>query len=298
MDKSLLRKTVNKKAKDAGAPPGESSALLAAAQLAVGAFGGAILLVYPIGFLTLWVQIMLTHDYSSPEALFATSMVPTSVVAGGALFVLITAPSAAFLMFYIALLFAWLIEKQSAALKEKKRFRLWTWLPTVVYLVITFVPLGTIFYYGILRDPPPHMGAWILLAAVFSLCIGGSFSGSLSHRANVAQGSGRHLRYIVPAIPFAAGAVVVGVCLNMLISELRLPTIELQKKHSDDSVKGTLLSHSDGSWHLINSAADTRPLLAIPDERVFKVTIAEQITAEQTTAEQTIAEQTTSEKAD
>ncbi len=288
MDKSLLRKTVNKKAKDAGAPPGESSALLAAAQLAVGAFGAAILLVYPIGFLTLWVQIIRTHDYSSPEALFATSMVPTSVVAGGALFVLLIAPFAAFLMFYIALLFAWLFEKQSVAQKEKRRFRLWFWLTMVVYLVVTLVPLGTIYYYGIWRDPPPHMGGWILLVAVFSLCIGGFVSGSLFHRATVAQGSGRHLRYIVPAIPFATGAVVAGVCLNMLISELRLPTIELQKKHSDDSVKGTLLSHSDGSWHLINSAADTRPLLAIPDERVFKVTIAEQ----------TIAEQTTSEKAD
>jgi hypothetical protein len=84
----------------------------------------------------------------------------------------------------------------------------------------------------------------------------------------------------------------------MVTSELRLPTIQLQKKHSDDSVKGTLLSHSDGFWNLINAASDTRPLIAIPNERVFRVTIAEQTTAEQTTAKQTTAEQTTSEKAD
>jgi hypothetical protein len=207
MEKSLILKTLNKKANDAGThPPGESSALVAAAQLSVGAFGAAILLVYPIGFLTLWVQIMRMYDYSAPEALYATSMVPTSVVAGGALFVLFVAPATAFLMFYIALIYAWLLEKMTAARGEKTRRRLWMLLYLVVTKVVMLVPLVTIYYYGILRSPPPNMGAWIWLASIFSVFAGGFFSGILFYQVDEAQGSG-YLRYIVPAIPFVVGAL-------------------------------------------------------------------------------------------
>jgi hypothetical protein len=67
---------------------GDPSPSFAAVQLAVGVFGAVIVLIYPIGFITLWVQIMDTYSYDFSDALYATSMVPTSVVAGQAVFVL------------------------------------------------------------------------------------------------------------------------------------------------------------------------------------------------------------------
>jgi len=76
-------------------PLGKPSVPFAAAQLAVGVFGAVIVLIYPIGFITLWVQIMDTYSYDFSDALYATSMVPTSVVSGQAVFVLLGAPGAA-----------------------------------------------------------------------------------------------------------------------------------------------------------------------------------------------------------
>src|SRR5215211_7688633 len=81
---------------------GDPSPSFTAVQLAVGVFGAVIVLIYPIGFITLWVQIMDTYSYDFSDALYATSMVPTSVVAGQAVFVLGYAPLAAYVMYNIA----------------------------------------------------------------------------------------------------------------------------------------------------------------------------------------------------
>jgi hypothetical protein len=255
-------------------PLGEPSVSFAAAQLAVGVFGAAIVLTYPLGFITLWVQIMDTYGYSNSDALYATSMVPTSVVAGQAVFVLFGAPIAAYAMYFIAALYVWVFKWRRA---NKTRIRLWWLLYVGITIVVYVIPCGVIFYYTFWRNALSTVTAVVSVVAVMSLFGGSVTSASLLQRGTKAQGSGRYKRSVfIAGIPFVVGALITGVCTNILLSGIALPTIELQKKNSDERVEGTLLSHMDGSWHLINSSQPNHPLITVPNEKVFKVKIAEQ----------------------
>jgi hypothetical protein len=249
-------------------PLGEPSVSFAAAQLAVGVFGAAIVLTYPLGFITLWVEIMDTYGYGTSDALYATSMVPTSVVAAQAGSILVGAPLAAYIMYYIARLFPWWLKaSRKNETSAKVRMAMFVGIPTSVMLI-----LYSLWWLDILS--PAKAG--VSIAALYALYFGGSFSGML-YQGTKAQGSGRYTRsVIISVIPFVVGALVTGLCINILLFGTALPKVELLKKNSDERVEGTLLSHMDGSWHLINSSQPKHPLIAVPNERVFKVKIAEQ----------------------
>jgi hypothetical protein len=256
---------------DATSALGEPSVSFAAAQLAIGVFGAAIVLSYPVGFITLWVQIMDTYSYDFSDALYATSMVPTSVVAGQAVFVLGYAPLAAYVMYNIARLRHEVFKEMS-----KLTSKLGSVLQRLLLIIGVAVVVFAIFY-GVIWYFYSLLKAILFITSLYLLIFGGLFSGMLYEGLTKAQGPGRYTRSIIIAgIPFVVSALITGVCMNILFSGLELPTIELLKKNSDNRVEGTLLSHMDGSWHLINSSQPKHPLIAVPNERVFKVKIAEQ----------------------
>jgi hypothetical protein len=242
--------------------------------LAIGVFGAAIVLSYPVGFITLWVQIMDTYGYDYSDALYAASMVPSSVVAGQAVFVLFGAPIAAYIMYFLAALYAWMFGWRR---KNKTSMRLWLLLYVGIMIVVYFIPLSLIAYYSFWRDTLSVVKGYVCGVALISIVGCGLMSGLLFQRGTKAKDSGRYTRSIIIAgIPFVVGAFITGVCTNILLFGIALPTVELLKKNSDERVEGTLLAHMDGSWHLINSSQPNHPLITVPNERVFKVKIAEQ----------------------
>jgi hypothetical protein len=263
---------------DATSALGEPSVSFAAAQLAIGVFGAAIVLSYPVGFITLWVQIMDTYGYVYSDALYATSMVPSSVVAGQAVFVLLGAPIAVYIMYFLAALYAWMFEWQRKNMrKNKTRMMLGFVLYFGVMIVVYIIPFSLIGYYAFGLGTLSLVKAYVCGVALISIWLCGLISGLLFQRGTRANGSGRYTRSVIIAgIPFVVGAFITGVCTNILLFGISLPTVELLKENSDERVEGTLLTHMDGSWHLINSSQPNHPLITVPNERVFKVKIAEQ----------------------
>jgi hypothetical protein len=240
--------------------PGQISVRIAAFQLAVGVFGAAIVLIYPVGFITLWVQIMDTYGYDISDAFYATSMVPTNVVAGQAVFVLVYAPIAANIL-GLAYLGTELLKDKPSLMQRTPLFV----AITIAVLVISIIVIG--YFFSRVKATVFTIGLCVLIYGGLAM---------LYDPLTEAHGPRTHTHSIRGAIPLVVSGLITGVCMNILFYGLELPTIELQKKSSDDSVEGILLSHTDGFWHLINSSQPKHPLIAVPNERVSKVKIAEQ----------------------
>jgi hypothetical protein len=263
-------------------------------QVAVGFFGALVVLIYPIGFITLWLQMMRAYGFNRDNALYATSLVPTSDVAAQIISILPNSYVALFVMIFIGYFRSWMTAQGQGRWLKFKRW-LGRGILTVLYAGSTIL----VGYFGLGRNVLTQVEMWLCLVTIFAIFLGGIGGGTLFQRAiAVPERSGRYMRYLGGAALGYLGALIAGVCLTAFVYSPALPTVSVDKKQSQKQVVATLLSHSDGFWHLVNYASDTWSLIAIPNERVFKVTIAEQTTAEQTTAEQTTAEQTTSEKPD
>jgi hypothetical protein len=256
-------------AEGAGAPPrGDSSLLFQALQFVLGFLGVVVLLIYPLGFITLWLAMARTYGYNFQDALYATSLVPTSVVIGQAVVILSASGLAAICMFVRGRLSS---GRSSGEKTTAKRLKLWAcWIVVLVSLGIIVV------YTTFLRGTLPKMAGYLYLVAIGAVFVGGEGSVFFFQQATKVQGTVRTMHYFGGALIAYLCALIVGVCVTAASpSGPALPTIELQKKHSADCAMGKLLSHSDGYWHVIDRS-DGKPLLkAIPNENVSEVTIVE-----------------------
>jgi hypothetical protein len=148
------------------------------------------LLFYPVGLLTLWLQIRLSYTLDGLTAWYATSLLPVNVVAGKILDIVLPWAGIAF--------------ANAAAIAAMVRGTLpkWFGIPLIL-LALIFPPLVSFVLPGGING----LEIWLFIFYLVFCTLGGILSGR-SEQTDEGQGQSNYFGSLVPAAVFAVlGAV-------------------------------------------------------------------------------------------
>jgi hypothetical protein len=235
-------------------------------ELAIGYLGIALVLIYPIGLAISWLQLL--DSYSVPTALYATSLLPTTVVVGSKVVAIL---AWSFVAGVLAALSAAIMVDYHLKQEERhtaSRGGWWGYIKRHKQLVISglgigiLLPLAAFYPFFSLHSVLDYV---LYVSYLIAAMVGGAVRGWLEgQRDSVETLAWRR----VAGIAALFGGVILGAICLAGIEELSLPSAEFSAGAHVD--KGSLLSHADGYWYVLDGEGS---LLAIPDDEAGEVRI-------------------------
>ena len=184
------------------------------------------LLFYPVGLLTLWLQIRLSYTLDGLTAWYATSLLPVNFVAGKILDIVLPWAGFAFI--------------NAAVIAAMVRGTLSKWIGLPLLLPAFIIPPLVNF---VLPGGLEGLEIWLFIFYLVFCTLGGVLSGR-SEQTDEGQGQSSYFRSHVPAAVFA----VLGAVALTSLQGVYLPSVEFETAHQENQRFGTLLSHSNGYW--------------------------------------------------
>lgn len=245
--------------------------------VAVTYLGTLVLIAYPLGFATFWVQVWREHTHDAATALYAASLMPVPVVVAKSFVVLGTTLIVIWGVCAIAaktVASYRVVSVRKAEIEEQlsdsrfirsfmlgRRWRIWhifTGLSVAALLpfALELISLnnGTdVFYYG----------CAVLVAG------GGAVIGTLMLCDRPGESLDKRTLY-VNVMPVMIGSAVIACLLLVPVLPTKLPMVQF----SEGKVKeAALISHSEGYWYVVDNAK--AGIIALPDGTVGTATVSE-----------------------
>lgn len=233
---------------DAGGEP-EGISAVRIAELVAGYLASVVVLLYPIGLLSLTLQLWVAYEYPLLDSLYAAALAPVPTAMAQIFYSLYW-----FLSSYIVAEFvSGLIWQKSATplMPRSRGERLQSIL--IVLLVVTAPP-------SVIRPEyiftPRGIALWVGFALV---ALAGGAVGGLLHRIAVARWQRLAANLAVYLFAILSAVLLTGT------EGPHLPLVELG---GGDGTKARLLSHDGGYWYVFDAESG---LAAVPDDEAGRV---------------------------
>lgn len=216
--------------------------------------GVVIILVYPIGFASFWIQLWRYYDLDLSTALYAASTVPSTVLAGNLVNILKSLVLSGGIALTVFMFTPSYYMQFRSALSRKERVIIFVGLVGLfLLLALEALSWGFIFTIRSLSDV-----LWYALFLVFAFGGGmlGGYLGYLALRERSSWG-------LIRAQALVYLAAVVGALVLSGLQIPALPTVEFNSEGHKEGEILSLLSHSDGYWYVIDRQGN---LSAVPGD--------------------------------
>ncbi len=249
--------------------------------LAVTYLGTLAFIAYPLGFLTLWIQIWREYTHDAATAIYAVSLIPVAVVVvktlaalGTALLVImfVTASAGRATAFFGVVDLEG--EETRTRLSGRRFRRFWQFFLFDRVWRAAYLLMG--FCVGALL---PYAVEWVSIDsgtdAFFYSCSvliagGGVVIGTSMLYKHLKEQNDLRAIY-TKALPIMISSVVVAVFLLIPLQPPKFPVVRFSEGTVEEA---RLISHSEGYWYVL--AEGKRAVIALPDNAVGSATVSEE----------------------
>lgn len=239
--------------------------------------GTLVLIAYPLGFTTFWVQVWREYTHDAATALYAASLMPGPVVVAksftvfaSALFTIGPVSTAAVHNVTVFRFRAMMPKELEEEISEVRslRFLYLSKKGRVVYLFVSLSIAATIPYMLWLVSLDSSADVFYYVCAML-VAGGGTFVGTYLLFESLAGVPDRS-RIYGQAIPLIASSALVASLFLVPLSPSNLPKVQFSEGTVEEAA---LISHSEGYWYVVNTPKTN--ILALPDSGVGTATIEE-----------------------